>query len=192
MVDSFREKDLAAILCAGVGFAMNMNYTSDGSGPGGNSQPWGTFGYTSHEIQRDEDSNFFQKIRSNLIEAKPIFIGRPDHAYNMDGYNSYNEYHINYGWGFSNSQNWYALESNEVGEIIAAKIDILPIRNPGTITGYSSLCSNDGDSKKILIYVKDSDTNKIIRRFTPKDDCRFNFKCRLEHTILISINCMMM
>jgi len=116
--------DIAALNFA-VGISTEMDYTSGGSGASVYSVASALldkFDYTSAEYEGNIDSVFYNTLAQNMIAALPVELGissdfwydPPDpHAIVCDGYNTDDEYHLNFGWGFYNPDTltgaWYVL-----------------------------------------------------------------------------------
>ena len=115
------EEDLAALSFA-CGISVHMNYSSGGSGAWTQqvaSALLNKFGYESAEWMSSSLSDFYDSLSTNMIEAKPAEIsirlsnGSGGHAINVDGYNTDDYYHLNFGWGATSpdpiAEAWYDL-----------------------------------------------------------------------------------
>ncbi|MBN1948336.1 MAG: C10 family peptidase, partial [Candidatus Cloacimonetes bacterium] len=97
-----------------AGVAVHMNYSSTGSGAWGVEEALeGKFGYES-VVEIDGDNyQFFSRLIANMQEMRPvemsIYSESSGHAIIVDGYNTNNYFHLNYGWGTSNNTCWYLL-----------------------------------------------------------------------------------
>jgi len=105
--------DMVSRLCYHCGVTVNMNYQhaghTDGSGAQTDKLPdaFRHFGYTDVEhytrSNMNNDSLWAALIRNEIDNLRPIeYSGFNDgggHAFVLDGYNSQNEYHFNWGWG---------------------------------------------------------------------------------------------
>ena len=114
--------DMVANLLHDVGVSVNMNYGPSGEG-GSSASPSRipnalkeTFSYNSDELVYRDDyaALWLSKLKRNLNNGYPILYGgrssRGGHRFIVDGYNSDDAFHINYGWG--GSQNgYYILET---------------------------------------------------------------------------------
>ncbi len=105
-----------------VEFLVEMGYSSSGSGASTQqvaSALVNKFGYESAEWWDSSVSTFYDTLSYNMITARPAEIsirlsdGSGGHAINVDGYNSDDYYHLNFGWGASSpdpiAEAWYDL-----------------------------------------------------------------------------------
>ncbi len=109
-------QDYAALNFA-AGISVQMSYSSDGSGS------WTELVASALPNKFDYDSAFYMDWSYSLLDmlaeemkyARPteLSINTPDydsgHAINCDGYNTDDYYHLNFGWGSSDSSCWYIL-----------------------------------------------------------------------------------
>lgn len=107
------QKDMVSRLCWHCGVVVNMNYQNSnhtsGSGAYTDNVPEGLmhFGYTDAECySRDRvnsDSIWRAMILNEIDNLRPIeysgYGSDGGHAFVLDGYNDWNEYHFNWGWG---------------------------------------------------------------------------------------------
>jgi len=109
--------DLSALNFA-CGISVEMWYSSGGSGA-----------YTSNVAQallnkfdfdtatwiENENQSFYNQLANEMMNMRPAEISiytagwNNGHAIIVDGYNTDDYYHLNYGWGTSNSTCWYLL-----------------------------------------------------------------------------------
>ena len=146
-----------AALSFSCGVSVEMGYSSQGSGA------WTSdvaiallnkFDYDSATWIDNYGSSFYAQLSQNMIEMRPAEMsiatssGEGGHAIIVDGYNTDDFYHLNYGWGESNSTCWYLLPSGmphgyENGIIGGAVMEIeggeIPINVSGNVlvTGQS-------------------------------------------------------
>jgi len=98
----------AAALSFACGVAIQMDYSSEGSG----ASPYDLrealidkFGYYSADMTGGLSNESYQILQENMINRLPalLVIRSPDgwggHAIVCDGYNTNGEYHLNFGWG---------------------------------------------------------------------------------------------
>ena len=107
------------------GLSMGIHYCLGGecaSGP--SDDPWGTsirnafantFQYNASSVisRGDNTSEWINKIKGNLNAGRPVYYLADNtvvgHAFILDGYDSANYFHINWGWGgFEDS--WFILD----------------------------------------------------------------------------------
>ncbi|MBN2018563.1 MAG: C10 family peptidase [Candidatus Cloacimonetes bacterium] len=104
-------------LCFACGVAATQVYTSSVSGTFYLSQVVDAlekFGYFGTDTIDDSDPNFWTRLSQNMMDAQPAELtvlvtgGSGGHNVVVDGYNTLNEYHVNFGWGGS-YDGWYIL-----------------------------------------------------------------------------------
>jgi len=109
-----------AELCYEVGVAYDMDYGNCASGAYLSGTPDifpDYFRYKNSIIRRNRyqftPGQWFTLIKNDLDLGHPILYGITQHAVVCDGWkyeSSYNQYHMNYGWGGSQNY-WYVLDS---------------------------------------------------------------------------------
>ncbi|MDR2388973.1 MAG: thiol protease/hemagglutinin PrtT [Tannerellaceae bacterium] len=116
------QEDAVATLIYHCGVASYMDYTRDGSG----TTTWdaiyaliGNFGYDNggYMVYRNlyTTSEWYELVRNELNENRPLLYGgvtkkEEGHLFVIDGYNSENFFHVNWGWsGLANG--YYLLSS---------------------------------------------------------------------------------
>ncbi len=109
--------DKAAISFA-AGVSTHMNYDSSGSGTQVSYVEYALmnkFDYDEAECIEWGDYNYSQRLQYNMTHGRPVQFAIFTSGYNDghsilgDGYNTDNYYHLNFGWGTSNSSCWYSL-----------------------------------------------------------------------------------
>lgn len=107
------QRDMVSRLCYHCGIVVNMEYQhtghTSGSGAHTSSVPEALtyFGYTDAQHYSrsniNNDSLWAAMIRNEIDNRRPIEYSGYDneggHAFVLDGYNSSNQYHFNWGWG---------------------------------------------------------------------------------------------
>ncbi len=108
--------DKAALVFA-CGVAAQQVYTPSVSGTFGVDQAfmaYQRFAFEETELLDEDDLNLYERISDNIIEALPVHLAvvNPDwtmgHNVVIDGYNTDEFYHLNFGWGGSYN-GWYLL-----------------------------------------------------------------------------------
>ena len=109
-----QQVDAVATLCYHVGVSMNMDYGPDGSGAqtvgNYNSAQAGLvnyFGYSStlHGVYKRNYTNaaWVTLMKDEMDAGRPVIYAgyddRSGHAFVFDGYNSLDQFHVNWGWG---------------------------------------------------------------------------------------------
>lgn len=112
---SITNSDKAAIVYAS-GAACTQVYTSSVSGTFGVDQAYDAymrFGFTGCELLDDTSDSLYSRMAQNMMDAIPIHLAiideGPQYGHNVvvDGYNTDEFFHINFGWGGS-SNGWYS------------------------------------------------------------------------------------
>jgi len=120
----------AAALSFACGVAIEMDYSSEGSG----ASPYAMrdafinkFGYYSADMTGGLSGESYQMLQENLINGLPalLSISPPDgwggHLIVCDGYNTDGEYHLNFGWGSERPEEmtevWYHLPGNLMSDL---------------------------------------------------------------------------
>jgi len=107
--------DKAAIVYAS-GAACKQVYTASVSGTFGVDQAYDAyirFGFTGCELLYDYSDSLYSRMAQNMIDAMPIHLAiideGPQYGHNVvvDGYNTDEFFHLNFGWGGS-SNGWYS------------------------------------------------------------------------------------
>jgi len=108
--------DVAALTFA-CGVAATQVYTSSGSGTFGVSQAYQAyqrFSCSTAVLLDTTDTNLFARLSQNMKDALPAHLAivnaswTSGHNVVVDGYNTDNYYHLNFGWGGSYND-WYLL-----------------------------------------------------------------------------------
>ncbi len=109
-----KDTDKAALVYAS-GAACKQVYTSSVSGTFGVIQAFNAyqrFAFTESELLDSSSDSLFERLSENMINALPAHLAIIDaasqygHNVVLDGYNTDEFYHINFGWGGSNNA-WY-------------------------------------------------------------------------------------
>jgi hypothetical protein len=113
---SATNQDEAALSFA-CGIAASQVYTSEGSGTFGVSQAldaYQRFFCNTAELLFDGDTTLYTRLSQNMKDSLPAHLAIVDAAWStghnvvVDGYNTDNYYHLNFGWGGA-SNGWYLL-----------------------------------------------------------------------------------
>lgn len=106
-----------AALVFGCGVAARQVYSASGSGTFGVDQAYDAyqrFAFTDSRLVFDTDPNLYPDLASNMQNALPAHLAVVDPGWTMghnvvvDGYNTDDYYHLNFGWGGSYN-GWYLL-----------------------------------------------------------------------------------
>ncbi|MGB2865437.1 MAG: C10 family peptidase [Sedimentisphaerales bacterium] len=134
----------AAALSFACGVAIQMDYSSEGSG----ASPYALrealldkFGYYSADMTGGLSSEAYQILQENMINRLPalLSISPPDgwggHVVVCDGYNTNGEYHLNFGWGPERPEEmtevWYHLPGNLMSGLSIVTEAILNVQPVG-------------------------------------------------------------
>lgn len=184
---SLTNNDKAA-LCFMAGITVQMNYSSGGSGA------WtqqiinvllNRMGYTSAQWVDYNGNSTLQLMAEDAKHMRPNEFsirhadGSAGHAINCDGYNTNDYYHLNFGWGTSNTTCWYTLPQGmpsgySVISGVGVNIQggITPISLTGTVNcdispvGAHVLISGE---KTFEAYVTDTDGSFSVPALVPGD-----------------------
>ncbi|DAC72671.1 MAG TPA: hypothetical protein DSN98_04110 [Thermoplasmata archaeon] len=108
--------DKAALTFA-CGVAATQVYSASGSGTFGVSQAYDAyqrFNCTTISLLHDNDTDLYQRLSSNMKDALPAHLAivnqdwTSGHNVVVDGYNTDDYYHLNFGWGGSYN-GWYLI-----------------------------------------------------------------------------------
>lgn len=107
-----------AALVFACGVAAHQVYSSGGSGTFGVDQAldaYQRFGCSTVELLDEDDPNLYGRLAHNMMDAIPAHLAVVDpppvtmgHNVVVDGYNTDNYYHINFGWG-GDYNGWYLI-----------------------------------------------------------------------------------
>ncbi len=106
-----------AALSFACGVAAKQVYTSEGSGTFSVTQAYDAyqrFGFTTSELVCDTDTSMYSRLAQNMKDTLPAHLALVDSSWStghnivVDGYNTDNYFHVNFGWGGSNN-GWYLL-----------------------------------------------------------------------------------
>jgi hypothetical protein len=109
-------QDKAALVFA-CGVACTQVFTSQGSGTFGVSQALNAylrFGFTTVELLDEQNTDLYARLKQNIKDTLPAHLAVVDEAWAtghnvvVDGYNTDEYYHLNFGWGGSYN-GWYLL-----------------------------------------------------------------------------------
>jgi len=109
--------DLAALNFA-CGISVQMWYSSGGSGAYTSDVATALlnkFDFDSAYWTDNDDQSFYTQLANEMMNMRPAEMSiytagwNNGHAIICDGYNTDDYYHLNYGWGTSNSTCWYLL-----------------------------------------------------------------------------------
>lgn len=149
-------QEKAALIFA-TGVAATQVYTSEGSGTFYDSQvldAYMKFNYENTEMLLPNAPNFYERISDDIKNARPVHLSvvteqnDAGHHIVIDGYNTDDFYHLNYGWGGA-SDNWYHIPDDipyGLTVISCVFVNIVPAQLPsGLILGNIHLDTPPSD-----------------------------------------------
>lgn len=114
--EELTDMDKAALNFA-AGVAAQQVYNSAGSGTFGVNQAYMAyqrFGFDGAQLYTEDGPALYTRMAGNMMDAKPVHLAVVTPAWDaghnvvVDGYNTDNYYHLNFGWGGSYN-GWYLL-----------------------------------------------------------------------------------
>ena len=153
------QRDIVSRLCYHCGVTVQMNYQNpdhtSGSGAHSSKVPDALrhFGYTDVEYYLrssvNNDTRWMALIRQEIDAQRPIYYSGSStaygHAFVLDGYNSQNKFHFNWGWG-GQSDGFYTLNTmqgfTEANDMV---IGIQPSGWEGTLRRFHVSPDGRGD-----------------------------------------------
>lgn len=175
--------DDKSALCFAAGVSVEMDYSSSGSGAWGVAWPLlNKFGYdTAIEVEGYE-WNFYDIVIDNMKHMRPgelaIYSETSGHAIIVDGYNSDDLYHLNYGWGSSNNTCWYSLPNGMPSGYTVVSSCILNIEGgdvPIEVTGNIAAAGISSEGAEINLYGEQYSYRALVG-----DDGNFELPAVLE------------
>ena len=169
-----KEATAVATLMHACGVAVNMNYSSDGSGSSNITAGGALIDYFGYNSQMNKvmkgaisDSQYKDIIQTELKAKHPILYqgqGSGGHSFILDGCDNSGHYHFNWGWG-GIADGYFALSS------------LTPKNSSGT-HNYSELQlmvfnidpkAEEIDVKSISVASSGSNSKKVTISYTPSD-----------------------
>lgn len=161
-----------------LGVSVEMGYSPNGSGVTYMGVvPYALktyFGYSNKVTNVSKDkysaSEWVDLLKSELSAGRPlIYAGYSNsggHCFNVDGYNSSDLFHFNFGWG-GNGNGYFSISGHEYNSGEKCAINFAPAT--GTPTGIllSSTTVAKGSPAGTVVATLTADTDK--------DDCEFSF-----------------
>ncbi len=152
---------LKAALIFACGTAMKQVYSSEGSGTFGVDQAldgFQRFNFPNVELLTETSPNLYPRIMSNVKNAQPVHLAVVTPAWDsghnvvIDGYNTNDFYHLNFGWG-GQYNGWYQLPSQipyGLTVVEGAIVDIAPYQYVFTVPDTLTCLSNVPASLEII------------------------------------------
>jgi hypothetical protein len=183
---SLKENEKAALTFA-CGVAATQVYTSEVSGTFGVGQALDAylrFGFEDAILMDENDTTLYSELSKNMIDARPVHLAVVNEPVTMghnvvvDGYNTDDFYHLNFGWGGSYNS-WYLLPDEIPYGLTVIEGAILNIAFPPVYTGipYSRfefvdiiITPNPVKSQMKISYSLDKSAHLIIEIFSLKGE----------------------
>jgi hypothetical protein len=168
--------DKAALTFA-CGVACKQVYTSSGSGTFGVNQAYDAylrFGFTTVELLGETDTSLYTRLIQNIKDTLPAHLAVVDSGWTMghnvvvDGYNTDNYFHINFGWGGSYN-GWYLLPQEipyNLTVIEGLIVDIIPV-------DFTAIADNTTHENRIQLYPNPASQYLYVSNFS-SDDLSFD------------------
>ncbi len=136
-----------ASLTFGCGVAAHQVYHPSGSGTFGVNQAFQAylrFGYNNIELLYDSDPDLFDELSTDMMNGLPAHLAVVDpppitvgHNLVVDGYNTDDYYHLNFGWGGAYN-GWYLLPDEiPYGLTVIEGLIVIDPVNPPSIESIS-------------------------------------------------------
>jgi hypothetical protein len=160
--------DEIAALTFACGTALKQVYTSSISGTFGIEQArdaFQRFGFTESRLVYSSDTLLNRDLAENIKEGNPAQLGLIDpphtvgHNVVVDGYNSDEFYHFNFGWG-GNSNGWYTMPPTTAPyNLTVIEGIVLDIRgnNPHVSVNEISIAE-----KRISVYISEANLLTVV------------------------------
>ncbi len=135
--------DIAALVFA-CGVAARQVYSSSGSGTFGVDQSvdaYTRFGFEGFSCLDNDAPDLFERISGNIMNAIPVELALVTPAWDaghhivVDGYNTDDYYHLNFGWG-GTSNGWYVLFENIPYNLTVVEGAIVDVQRTTTYTMF--------------------------------------------------------
>jgi hypothetical protein len=152
---------LKAALIFACGTAMKQVYSSAGSGTFGVDQAldgFQRFNFPNVELLTETSPDLYPRISNNIKNALPVHLAVVTPAWDsghnvvIDGYNTDNYYHLNFGWG-GQYNGWYLLPSQipfGLTVVEGAIVDIAPYQYVFTVPDTLVCLANTPASLEII------------------------------------------
>lgn len=192
--NSLTATDKAALTFA-CGVACTQVYSSEGSGTFSVDQAYDAyqrFGFSTSQLLHESDTTLWDRLAQNIKDTLPAHLAVVDEAWQtghnvvVDGYNSDDYYHINFGWGGAYN-GWYLLPEEMPYGLTVVEGIILDIMkdtaskainyddlsacwvfpNPSSASITISFQNNDHENHSVIIY---SSTGQMVERINAITD----------------------
>ena len=166
------EKLATGTLCFHCGVTIDMGYGPDGSGGASGPIPGVMhtyFDYSDANVQRSrndyETETWKTMVREQFDMGWPMYYGGCEndgcHAFVCDGYDDFDMFHFNLGWGGS-SDGWYLIDDAPYTHPADAMFNFVPSwvynQTPSVPTDFTALPTSDTDLKVHLNWTNPTTT----------------------------------
>ncbi len=166
------EKLATGTLCFHCGVTIDMGYGPDGSGGASGPIPGVMNAYFDYcdaivQLRRDdfETETWKAMVREQFDMGWPMYYGGCEdggcHAFVCDGYDDYDMFHFNLGWGGS-SDGWYLIDDAPYTHPADAMFNFVPAEvynhTPASPTEFTAVAVSDTDLKVRLNWVNPAST----------------------------------
>jgi hypothetical protein len=157
-----------AALTFACGVAATQVYTSSISGTFGVNQAFDAymrFGFQEALLMDENDTAIYTILSKNMKEARPAHLAVVDPGWTMghnvvvDGYNTDDYYHLNFGWGGSYN-GWYLLPEEIPYGLTVIEGVIVNIAYPPVNTGF---IENPGKTESLSVTIFPNPASGFIR-----------------------------
>ncbi|MBN1339975.1 MAG: thiol protease/hemagglutinin PrtT [Bacteroidales bacterium] len=155
-----------AALTFACGVAARQVYTSSVSGTFGVDQAYDAyirFGFSQCELLTDTDTSLYSKLSQNMKDGIPAHLAVVDPGWTMghnvvlDGYNTDDYYHINFGWG-GTYNGWYLVPDEIPYGLTVIEGVVLNIADVSTGTVQSAY----EEKARLSVYPNPADDHLVV------------------------------
>ncbi len=164
-------QDKAALTFA-CGVACTQVYTSSGSGTFGVNQAYSAyvrFGFLTISLLDESDTDLYERLQQNIKDTLPAHLAVVDSAWSMghnvavDGYNTNDYYHINFGWG-GTYDGWYLLPDEIPYNLTVVEGLIVDITPPN----YAGIFNDENKHQEISAFPNPASHSVTISFHNPE------------------------
>ena len=166
------EIEAAALISFHCGVSIDMGYGPDGSGGASGPIPGAMHTYFNYsdaiiQLRRDDYETEIWKsmVREQFDMGWPMYYGGCDnggcHAFICDGYDDYDMFHFNLGWG-GGSDGWYIIDEAPYTNPADAMFNFVPApvynTTPMAPANFTAVATSDTDLKTALHWTNPTTT----------------------------------
>lgn len=168
---SEEEKLAVGTLCFHCGVTIDMGYGPDGSGGASGPIPGAMHNYFDYseanvQLRRNdfETETWKRMVREQFDMGWPMYYGGCDdgcHAFVCDGYDDFDMFHFNLGWGGS-SDGWYIIDEAPYTNPADAMFNFVPAtvynQTPSAPTGFTAVVPSNTELRAVLHWTNPTTT----------------------------------